>query len=99
MSKPKIKIKPAQKYFTKCKADIAEGWGMAVGNGSGPYYVAYIFHGEKAKAQEEIFAEFQHILKVALVPFAEYRRLKRIERECINVWGKDAVIEFCKKQG
>jgi hypothetical protein len=60
------------------KTQVARGWGLRVG---GPLpYLALEFSLDKERMEEEVTEAYHRPVRVILVPLAEYRRLKRIEK-------------------
>ena len=62
----------------KNKTEEARGWGLRIG-GPRPY-LAWRLTDNKADIKEVCNESFHRPVRVVLLPLAEYRRLKRLER-------------------
>lgn len=62
------------------KTEEAIGWGVRVGGGPLPY-LAYFFSTKKEEANAECTEHYHRPVRVAIVPLAEYRRLKKLEKQ------------------
>lgn len=67
------------------KTEVARGWGLRVNDrhpGGPSPYIAYVFSFNKDEMEKELAdLECEHLVRVVLVPLAEYRRLKRLEKK------------------
>ena len=71
--------KPASPPPSCSATEEARCWAMRVG-GSRPY-LSYWSASSKAEIEKRISEPYQRPVRAVLVPLAEYRRLKRIERQ------------------
>ena len=61
------------------KTEVAIGWGARTG--SPVPYISHVYSARKDNIVRWCHNTSQRPVKVVLVPLAEYRRLKRIERD------------------